>query len=181
MSQRIVVLLLLSVAVLAAGCGSDGDETSPTSTPATPAVTGTQAPANVGPRSDLSLRGENAEKVANTGVQTVTWADGTVYEETIPVLILRTLGRPDASHGRRVVARWLEDDRWQVTIYVHIEDRSTDPPTVTDLRAEFYYDESAGTFEGANGRGYFALKGSDPCASDEPPADLCPLDKEVGS
>lgn len=118
--------------------------------------------------------------MADTAVQRVTWADDTVYEETLPTLILRTLGQPDAPHGRRVVARWLEGLRWQVTIFTRLEDRSTDPPTVTDLRAEFYYDEASGVFEGANGRGYFALTGSDPCASEEPPADICPLDKEIG-
>jgi len=120
------------------------------------------------------------EKVADSDAQRVTWADGTVYEETIPMLMLRTLGRPDTPHGRRVVASWLEDDRWQVTIFTHIEDRDTDPPTVTDLRAELIYDESSNTFEPANGRAYFALTGTDPWASDQPSADLCPLDKEIG-
>ena len=180
--MRIVALLLfLGIAVAAVACGSDSDETSPSPTSAagTAAATASQTPASVPPGSDLSQRGEEVEKVADASVQRVTWADGTVYEETLPTLILRTLGQPDAPSGRRVVARWLEGERWQVTIFTRIEDRSTDPPTVTDLRAEFYYDEGSKTFEPANGRGYFALKGSDPCASDEPPDDLCPLDKEI--
>ena len=109
----------------------------------------------------------------------MTWAGGTVYEETIPALILRSAGLPDAPHGRRVVSAWLGDDRWQVTIFVHLEDRSTDPPTVIDLLGELYYDEGSEKFEAANGRASFALTGRDPCASDEPPADLCPLDKEI--
>ena len=120
------------------------------------------------------------EKVADSAVQRVTWDDGTVNEEPLPALLLRTVGRPDAPHGRRVVARWLEDNRWLVTIFIRIEDRSTDPPTVIDLRAELYYDEGSGTFEAANGRAYFALTGRDPCPSDHPAADLCPLDKEIG-
>ena len=181
MSHRIVDLLLaLGIAIVAVACGSDGDDTLPTSTPATPATTGSPtSPAGPSARSDLSLRGENVEKVAGTAVQRVTWADGTVYEETIPTLLLRTIGRPDAPYGRRVVSAWLGDDRWQVTIFMHIEDRSTDPPTVTDLLGELYYDEVANTFEAANGRAYFAFTGRDPCASDEPPDDLCPLDKEI--
>ena len=178
--MRIVTLLLLSgLFAVAVACGSDGDETPSTSAPATSAAAGSQVPGTALPRSDLSLRGENVEKVADTAVQHVTWDDGTAYEETIPTLILRTIGQPDAPHGRRVVSAWLGDDRWQVTIFVHIEDRSTDPPTVTDLLGELYYDEVANTFEPANGRASFALTGRDPCDSDEPPADLCPLDKEI--
>jgi hypothetical protein len=184
MNQRIVALLVaLGVAVLAAGCGSDSDQASPTAAPATPTppVESQGSPTGSPVRSDLSLRGENVEKVADNAVQQVTWADGTKYEETIPTLMLRTLGQPDAPQGRRVVARWLEDDRWQVTVFIHLEDRSTDPPTVTDLRGEFYYSEGSGTFEAANGRASFALTGRDPCASDHPAADLCLLDKEIGS
>jgi hypothetical protein len=182
--MRIVALLLcLGMAAVAVACGSDSDETSPSATsPAgTAAASVSQTPASVPPASDLSQRGEEVERVADTSVQRVTWADGTVYEETIPTLILRTLGQPDAPSGRRVLASWLEGERWQVTIFTHLEDRSTDPPTVTDLRAEFYYDEGSGTFEAANGRASFALTGRDPCASDKPSADLCPLDKAIGS
>ena len=182
MKQWIVALLVtLGVVLLAAGCGSDGDQTSPTAAPATPTALAVSqgSPTSSPVRSDISRRGEDVEKVADTVAQRVTWADGTVFEETIWTLMLRTLGRPDASHGRRVVARWLEDDRWQVTLLLHMEDRSTDPPTVTALRGEFYYDEVSGAFEAANGRGSFALTGRDPCASDKPPADLCPLDKEI--
>jgi len=179
MGQRIAALLLvLGMAIVAAGCGSNGGETGSTSTPATP-VTGSETPGTPLPRSDLSLRGENVEKVADSAVQHVTWADGTTYDETIPALILRSAGRPGAPHGRRVVSAWLGDDRWQVTIFVHIEDRSTDPPTVIDLRAELYYDETSNTFEAANGRASFALTGRDPCPADKPSADLCPLDKEI--
>ena len=178
--MRIVALLLISsIFVVAVACGSDGDETPSTSASATPAAAGSQVPGTALPRSDISLRGENVEKVADTAVQRVTWADGTVYEETIPALMLRSAGRPDAPHGRRVVSAWLGDDRWQVTIFVHLEDRSTDPPTVIDLRGELFYDESSDTFEPANGRASFALTGRDLCASDEPPDDLCPLDKEI--
>jgi len=180
--MRIVALLLfLGIAVAAVACGSDNDKASPSSTPAagTSTATGSETPGATPPRSALSPRGEEVERVADSAVQRVTWADGTVYEETIPTLIMRTLGQPDAPHGRRVLASWLEDDRWLVTIFTHIEDRSTDPPTVTDLLAEFYYDEGTGEFEAANGRGSFALTGRDPCASDEPSSDLCPLDKEI--
>lgn len=181
MNQRIVALLVaLGVAVLAAGCASGGDEVSPTPAPATPTPTvGSQAPPTAAPRSELSQRGEKVEEVADSAVQRVTWADGTVYQESIPQLMVRTLGRPDAPHGRRVVARWLGDNRWQVTIFLRMEDRSTTPPTVIDLRADFYYDEGSGVFEAANGRAYFSLTGRDPCAFDQPPADLCPLDKEI--
>jgi len=178
--MRIVALLLLSgILAMAIACGSDGDQTTSTSASATPAAAGSPVPGTELPRSDLALRGEDVEKVADTAVQQVTWADGTAYEETIPILILRTIGRPDASSGRRVVSDWLGDDHWQVTIFTRTEDPSTDPPGVIDLLAEFFYDGGSNTFEPANGRAYFALKGSDPCASDEPPADLCPLDKEI--
>jgi hypothetical protein len=178
--MRIVALILISgVLALAIACGSDGDETPATSTAATPAAQASEVPGTPFPRSELSIRGENVEKVANASVQRVTWADGTVYEETIPSLMLRTIDRPDEPHGRRVVAAWLGDDRWQVTIFVHIEDRSTDPVTVIDLRGELYYDEASETFEAANGRAFFALTGKDPCPSDSPDPDLCPLDKEV--
>jgi len=183
MNMRVVVLLLtLGIAVAAVGCGSNGDKTSSTVIPGTStAPAGSETPAGTVQRSELSLRGEEVERVADTAVQHVTWADGNSYDETLPTLILRTLGQPDAPHGRRVVARWLEGQRWQVTIFTHLEDRSTDPPTVTDLVAEFYYDEGSKTFEAANGRGSFALTGRDPCASDKPSADLCPLDKEVSA
>jgi hypothetical protein len=50
---------------------------------------------------------------------------------------------------------------------------------VTDLQAEFYYDEASGAFEAANGRASFALTGRDLCAGNQPAADLCPLDKEI--
>ena len=181
--MRIVaLLLLLGILALAAACGSDGDQTPPTSPSATlMPTTESQASATVLPGSDLPLRGENVEKVANSAVQRVTWADGTVYEESIPTLMLRTIDRPDAPHGRRVVASSLGDDRWQITIFLRTEDPSTDPPTVIDLVGELYYDERSGVFEAANGRAYFAFTRRDPCASDEPPADICPLDKEIVS
>jgi len=182
--MRIVTLLLLSgILTVAVACGSDGDDTPPTSTPATPATPpGSQAWPAVSPVGPgLSLGGEDVENLGDSAVLRVTWADGTVYEETLPSLILRTIDRPDAPQGRRVVARWLANDRWQVTIFLRTTDRSTDPPTVIDLRAELYFDGSSGTFEPANGRAYFALTGRDPCATEEPPAELCPLDKEIGT
>jgi len=177
--RAVVLLLALGLAAAVVACGSDSDETSPTSTSGTPAATTSQTPATMPSGSDLSKRGEEVEKVTDTAVQRVTWADGKTYEEILPTLVLRTIGRPDAPSGRRVVARWLDGTRWLVSILTRVEDRSTDPPTVIDLRAEFYYDETSKVFEPANGRGYFALKGTDPCASEEPSADLCPLDKEV--
>ena len=179
--MRMIALLLLSgILALAVACGSDGDETPPTSTAATSAVAeGSEVPGTPQPRSELSIRGENVEKVANTSPQQVTWADGTEYEETIPALMLRSIGRPDAPSGRRVLARWLEDEHWLVTIFMRIEDRTTDPTTVIDLRGELYYDEASETFEPANGRASFALTGTDPCPASEPDPDLCPLDKEI--
>jgi len=117
--------------------------------------------------------------VADNAVVKATWPDGTVYEEPLYTLMLRTLGKPDAPSGRRVVARWLGENRWQVTIYLRVEDRSTDPKTVTDLRADFSHIEGSGVFEPVNGRAVFAFTGRDPCATAEPPADLCPLDKEI--
>jgi hypothetical protein len=178
--MRIMALVLLSgMLTLAIACGSDSDGVPSTPAPGTPAVVGSGTPGTPFPRSELSLRGEAVEKVADTEAQRVTWDDGTEYEETIPTLILRTIGDPDAPHGRRVVAAWLGDDRWQVTIFIHIEDRTTDPPTVTDLRGEFFYDEGSKEFEAANGRASFALTGKDPCPADSPDSNLCPLDKEV--
>jgi len=178
--MRIVLLVVISALLaVAVACGSDSDETPPTSAPASPGATESQTPGTPIPRSDLSLRGEEVEKVADTAVQHVTWADGNSYDETLPTLILRTLGKPDAPSGRRVLASWLEGERWLVTIFTHLEDQSTSPPTVTDLLAEFYYDEGSKKFEAVNGRGSFALTGRDPCASDKPAADLCPLDKEI--
>jgi hypothetical protein len=112
-------------------------------------------------------------------VRTVTWEDGTTYEETISDLVFRTAGKPDAGHGHRVVASWLDGARWQVTIFMRVVDRSTEPETVTDLQAEFYYDEEKEDFTAANGRALFALTGRDPCTSGQPEPDYCPLDKEV--
>ena len=178
--RAVVLLLALGIAIVAIGCGSDGDGASPTAAPATSTATGsTTTPVTPSGRSELSLRGEDVERVADSAVQKVTWPDGTVYEEPIYTLMLRTLGKPDAPHGRRVVARWLEDERWLVTIFLRTEDRSTDPKTVIDLSAEFSHEEGSGVFEPVNGRAVFAFTGRDPCASDEPSADLCPLDKEI--
>jgi hypothetical protein len=181
MSQRMAALLLvLGVAIVAAGCGSNGDQTSGTPPPASLTPPGSQGWPAVSPVAPgLSLGGEEVENLGGSAVLRVTWADGTVYEETLPTLMLRTVGRPDAPQGRRVVAGWLGGDRWQVTILLRTTDRSTDPATVIDLRAELYFDGASGTFEPANGRAYFALTGSDPCATEEPPADLCPLDKAI--
>jgi hypothetical protein len=178
--RTVALLVALGIAVVAVGCGSNGDEATPTGVAGTSTATGTPGSfATPSARSELSLRGEEVERVADSAVQKVTWPDGTVYEEPIYTLMLRTLGKPDAPQGRRVVARWLADDRWQVTIFLRMEDRSTDPKTVIDLRADFSYEEGTGVFEPVNGRAVFAFTGRDPCASDEPPADLCPLDKEI--
>ena len=78
-----------------------------------------------------------------------------------------------------MVARWLGDTRWQVTIFMRVVDRSTEPDTVTDLTGEFYYDEERDEFSAANGRALLALTGRNPCPSDQPEPDYCPLDKEV--
>jgi hypothetical protein len=178
--MRIIALLLFSgVLLLAVACGSDDEGASPSPTPTAPSVAVSETPVTPASQSPLSLRGEEAERVADSEVQRVTWDDGTQYEETLPTLMLRTIGRPDASHGRRVVATWLGDTRWQVTIYTHMEDRTTDPPMVTDLRGEFFYDEASKKFEAANGRAAFALTGRDPCPPDDPDPNLCPLDKEI--
>lgn len=141
---------------------------SPGGTPATPAAT------------DASLEGEEIEALANTVVRKVTWEDGTTYEGTISDLVFHTAGKPDAGQGHRVVASWLGNTRWQVTIFTHVVDRSTQPETTLDLRAEFYYDEQKNEFVAANGRALFALTGQDPCSSDHPEPSYCPLDQEVG-
>jgi hypothetical protein len=86
---------------------------------------------------------------------------------------------PNAGHGHRVVAIWLDDAKWRVTIFMRVEDRSVDPMISTDLQAEFYYDEEKTEFTAANGRALFALTGRNPCTSDQPEPDYCPLDKEV--
>jgi len=93
-------------------------------------------PATAG-ATDIGLSAEKVESLANTVVRTVTWEDGTTYEGTISDLVFRTAGKPDAGHGYRVVASWLGDARWQVTIFMRVVDRSTEPPTVTDLVGEF--------------------------------------------
>ena len=144
--------------------------------PTTPAPEGTPTtPAGT----DIRLRGENIETVANTVVRQVTWEDGTTYEETIPDLVFRTAGEPDAGQGYRVVARWLGDADWQVSISMRVVDHSTEPATETDLQAEFYYDEDKDEFAAANGRALFALTGLDSCTLDEPEPEYCPLDEEV--
>lgn len=180
--RRLVAFLLaLVTGLLAMACGSEANDMSVTATPtALPVATGTQAstPTTPLPRSELALRGEAVERTADSATQLVTWADGTEYQETLPTLILRTLGQADAPHGRRVVAERLEDNLWLVTIFIRIQDRSTEPPTPIDLLAQFHYDEGSGAFEAVNGRASFALSGVDPCAAAEPPADICPLDKE---
>jgi hypothetical protein len=117
--------------------------------------------------------------VANTVVRRVVWEDGTTQEGTISNLVFRTAGKPEAGHGHRVVARWLDDARWQVTIFMRVVDRSTEPSTVTDLVAEFYYDENKDEFTAANGRAVLALTGRNPCTSGQAEPDYCPLDKEL--
>jgi hypothetical protein len=125
------------------------------------------------------LIAEEVERLANTLVRRVTWEDGTTYEGTIPDLVFHTVGKPDAGEGHRVVASWLAGARWQVTIFMRVGDRSTEPPTVTDLVGQFYYDEEKDEFAAANGRALFALTGRNSCTSTQPDPDYCPLDKEV--
>jgi hypothetical protein len=176
--------------VMAVGCGGGEEDTTATPTATAPQATpGSPEPTTAGPdgtptipaMSDIGKRAEEVETLANTVLQQVTWEDGTTYEEIIPDLVLRTAGKPDAGHGYRVVARWLGDTRWLVTIYMRLVDRSTEPETITDLAGEFYYDEETEDFTAANGRGLFALTGKDPCPPGQAEPDYCPLDKEVGS
>jgi len=175
---------------MAVGCGGDEEDTTATPTAMTPQATpGSPEPTTPGPggsptipaMTDISKRGEEVETLTNTVLQKVTWEDDATYEETIPDLVFRTAGKPDAGHGHRVVARWLGDTRWQVVIYMRVVDRSTEPETITDLAGEFYYDEETEEFTAANGRGLFALTGKDPCPPGQVEPDYCPLDKEVGS
>jgi len=174
--------------VMAVGCGGEEahiaatpSATAPEATPGSPQPTsprpgGTAATAGA---TDISSRGEKVETLANTIVRTVTWEDGTTSEGSIADLVFRTAGKPDAGHGHRVVATWLEDARWQVTIFMRVIDRSVEPAVTLDLRADFYYDEEKDDFTAANGRALFALTGQNPCASGQPEPDYCPLDKEV--
>jgi hypothetical protein len=164
--------------LLMAACGDDGDSTTPAASPTTPTEDGTPIPATV---SGISARGEKVEEVANTVEQQVTWEDGTTHKGTISDLVFETIGKPDAGHGHRVVARWLGDTSWQVTISMRVVDRSTEPPTEYSLQGEFYYDEETDEFTAANGRGLFALTGENPCEDTPPDPDYCPLDKEVAS
>lgn len=167
--------------VAASGCGSD-EEGPPTSPEAT-APDGTVPPQTPGERTpagdSISARGEEVERIANTALQNVTWEDGATYEETVADLVFRTADLPDAGRGYRTVARWLGDSDWLVTIFMRVVDRSTQPATSSDLRGEFYYDEDSGEFTAANGRGEFALTGSDPCPTPTAESELCPLDKET--
>jgi hypothetical protein len=144
--------------------------------PASPSARGTPITVTA---TDISLRGEKVETLANTVVRQVTFEDGTTYEGPISELVFRTAGKPDAGHGHRVVAAWLDDARWQVTIFMRVTDHSVEPATSIDLQAEFYYDEEKDEFTAANGRALFALTGRNPCSSGQPEADYCPLDKEV--
>jgi hypothetical protein len=174
--------------VMAVACGGGEEDIAATPTATTPEATpGSPQPTTPSPggtpttprATDISSRGEKAESLANTVARRVTWEDGTTYEESISDLVFRSAGKPDAGHGHRVTARWLGDARWQVTIFMRVVDRSTEPSTVTDLVGEFYYDEEKDEFAAANGRGLFALTGQNPCTSGEPQPDYCPLDKEV--
>jgi hypothetical protein len=183
-AQLGVVCLCL---VLAAACAAEEDiaatptATTPEATPTSPQT------ASPGPgdtpitrgTTDISSGGEWVESLANTAVRRVLWEDGTTYEGSISDQVSRTAGTPDAGHGHRVVPRWLGDARCQVTIFMRVVDRSTEPPTVTDLLGEFYYDEEKDEFTAANGRARFALTGINPCTSAQPEPDYCPLDKEV--
>jgi hypothetical protein len=173
--------------LLASACAAEENiATTPTATPSE-ATPGSPQPASptladtpfTPGATDIQSRGEEVETLANNAVRRVTWEDGTTYEESISDLVFRTAGKPDAGHGQRVVARWLGDGGWQVTIFMRVVDRSTEPETVTDLQAEFHYDEEKDEFTAANGRALFALTGRDSCISDQPEPDYCPLDKEV--
>lgn len=175
--------------VMAVGCGGEEAHIAATSSATAPAATpGSPQPASPGPEgtpatagaTDIGLSAEKAESLANTVVRRVTWEDGTTYEGTISDLVFHTAGKPDAGQGHRVVASWLEDARWQVTIFMRVGDRSTEPPTVTDLVGEFYYDEEKDEFAAANGRALLALTGRNPCSSDHPEPSYCPLDQELG-
>lgn len=175
--------------VMAVGCGGEEADIAATptgavseATPASPPPTGPSqegTPTTPG-ATDVSLGAEKVETLANTIVRRVTFEDGTTYEGTISDLVFHTAGKPDAGQGHRVVASWLEDARWQVTIFMRVGDRSTEPPTVTDLVGEFYYDEEKDEFAAANGRALFALTGRNPCSSDHPDPSYCPLDQELG-
>jgi len=191
MNRTFVVAQIAAIClcvVMAVGCGEEETHIAATPSATAPAATpGSPQPASPSPgntpatagATSISSRGEEVETLANTVVRTVTWEDGTTYEETISDLVFRTADKPDAGHGHRVVASWLDGARWQVTIFMRVVDRSTEPETVTDLRAEFYYDEEKDDFTAANGRALFALTGRDPCTSGQPEPDYCPLDKEV--
>jgi hypothetical protein len=179
------VCLCLAVAV---ACGGEEEEIAATPTATSPEATpGSPQPASPGPEgtltvpsaTDISSRGENIETLANTVARRVTWEDGTTYEATIPALVFRTAGKPDAGQGYRVLARWLDDANWQVTISMRVVDRTTEPATETNLQAEFYYDEEKDEFTAANGRALFALTGRDSCTLDEPDPEYCPLDREI--
>jgi hypothetical protein len=190
--NRALVVATLGVAclcvLLVVGCAGEEENTAATRTAAVPQST----PASPQPGSPtpgatptvtatgIGSRGEAVETLANSDVRQVTWEDGTTYEETIPELVFRTAGKPDAGHGHRVVARWLGDDSWQVSIFMRVVDYSTEPAATTDLVAEFYYDENKAEFTPANGRALFALTGRNLCASGQSEPDYCPLDKEVG-
>ena len=174
--------------LLVAACATQEEDIAVTPTATTPEATpGSPEPTSPGPggtpitpgATDISTRGEEVETLANTVVQQVTWEDGTTHEESISDLVFRTAGKPDAGHGHRVLARWLGDTRWQVTIFMRVVDRSTEPETVTDLTGEFYYDEERDDFTSANGRALLALTGGDLCPSGQPDPDYCPLDKEI--
>jgi len=191
MSQALTVARLGAVCLcllLAAACGGQEEDTAATPTGAVSETT-TASPQPTSPSqegtpttvaaTDISTRGERVESLANTAVRPVTFEDGTTHEGTVSDLVFRTAGKPDAGHGHRVLARWLGDARWQVTISMRVVDPSTEPPTVTDLLGEFYYDEEKDEFAAANGRALFALTGRNPCSSGQPEPDYCPLDQEL--
>lgn len=174
--------------LLVTACGAEEEDMAATPTATAPEATpGSPQPTTPSPggtpitpgATNISARGEDVEHLANGVARQVTWEDGTTYEETIPDLVFRTADKPDAGHGHRVLARWLGDASWQVTIFMRVVDRSTEPATETHLQAEFYYDEEKDDFTAANGRGLFALTGRDSCTLDEPEPEYCPLDEEV--
>ena len=146
--------------VLAAACAAEEDITATQTATAPEATPTSPQPESLGPEdtpittgtTDISARGEDIEHLANSVARQVTWEDGTTYEGSISDLVFRTAGKPDVGHGHRGGARRVGDASWQVSIFMRVVDRSTEPPTVTDVPGEFYYDEEKDEFAAANGR-----------------------------
>ena len=172
------ILGVLALSLLTVACGGDDEETPPTTgtatTPGTATATATGTTGTPRP-GQPSLDGEEVEHLVNDLVQKVTFGDETV-EETVPDLVVRTAGDPDAGRGFRTVALF-KDGTWQVTIYMRIREEGAPPDTFLDMQADFYYDEKAEKLTGANGRGQFALTGKNPCSPKEIESGDCELDE----